>query len=256
MNTRPRGLADAAALLARVVSRPLNSALGRLGLQLSRTDERAVATMRAGLARAARRGPPVGTMVDVGASDGRWSDIARQYFPSSNLLLIEANEAHRSGLESFRQRVPRSDFVLAAAGNQVGHLFFDGSDPFGGLASAEATERSSRLPATTIDHEVATRSLPGPYLVKLDTHGFELPILEGARTTLAHTDLLIIEVYNFTLCQGALRFYEMCAHLAPLGFRPIDLCDPMYRPTDEVLWQCDMFFARSDRPEFQNSAYS
>jgi FkbM family methyltransferase len=194
-------------------------------------------------------------MIDVGASDGRWSEVARHFFPTAEILLIEANETHRAGLESFRSRVPHSAFVLAAAGNKVGHLFFDGSDPFGGLASTEAMEQSSAVPATTIDHEVASRSLPGPYLIKLDTHGYELPILQGAENTLPRTELLIVEVYNFTLCQGALRFYEMCTHLAQLGFRPIDLCDPMYRPHDGVLWQCDMFFARSDRPEFLSNTY-
>jgi len=98
----------------------------------------------------------VGTIIDVGASDGRWSETARQFFPTSAILLIEANEMHRPGLESFRRRVPRSDFVLAAAGNTVGHLYFDGSNPFGGVASSVETERSSAIPATTIDHEVAT----------------------------------------------------------------------------------------------------
>jgi FkbM family methyltransferase len=211
--------------------------------------------MRAALAKAAGRGPAVGTIIDVGASDGRWSETARQYFPAAAILLIEANGAHRAGLESFRRRVPRSDFILAAAGNTVGQLFFDGSDPFGGLASTEAIERSSPVPATTIDHEVAARSLPGPYLIKLDTHGFELPILQGAEATLRRTDLLIVEVYNFTLCRGALRFYEMCGHLAELGFRPIDLCDPTHRPQDGVFWQCDIFFARSDRCEFLSNTY-
>jgi FkbM family methyltransferase len=256
MNIRPRRLKGATELLTHALGPRLNSTLGRLGFQLTRTGESNLTSMRAALARSARRGPPVGTIIDVGASDGRWSEVARQSFPAASILLIEANETHRAGLESFRGRIPVSDFVIAAAGENVGRLYFDGSDPFGGLASSHATETSSSIPATTIDHEVASRSLTGPYLIKLDTHGFEVPILAGARNTLRQTELLILEVYNFTLCQGSLRFYEMCAHLAELGFRPIDLCDPMYRPADGVLWQCDMFFARSDRAEFRHNTYA
>lgn len=40
------------------------------------------------------------------------------------------------------------------------------------------------VPATTIDLEVAERGLQAPFVIKLDTHGFELPILNGARGTL------------------------------------------------------------------------
>ncbi len=35
-------------------------------------------------------------------------------------------------------------------------------------------------PAITIDDAVAHHGLVGPYLLKLDTHGFEVPIIEGA----------------------------------------------------------------------------
>jgi FkbM family methyltransferase len=212
-------------------------------------------SMRGGLARAAKRGTPAGTVVDVGASDGRWSDMARVFFPRSRYLLIEVNEVHRQGLEAFKSRVPGSDYVLAAAGNAVGKLYFEGRDPFGGVASNEPMEGSATVSATTIDREVSLRSLPDPYVVKLDTHGFELPILEGAAETLRRTSLLIVEAYNFTLCPGALRFHEMCAHLAQLGFRLIDLCDPMSRPKDDFFWQCDMLFGPATQPGFEDNTW-
>ena len=144
---------------------------------------------------------------------------------------------------------------MAAAGDRIGSLSFDAQDPLGGVASTTVAEGMITVPATTIDHEVSARSLPGPFAIKLDTHGFELPILEGAKATLRETSLLVIEVYNFTLLPGALRFHEMCAYLAPLGFSPIDLCDPMYRPKDGAFWQCDLFFARNDIPELQSNTY-
>jgi FkbM family methyltransferase len=239
--------------LSRLAGRRANAVLGRLGYRIARTRSTIDPTsMSAGLQRAADRGIRVGTIIDVGASDGRWCDEARRCFPDARCLLIEANDHHEPGLRAFKQRVPGSDYVLAAAGREVGHVRFDISDdPFGGAAGSG----TKLVPATTIDHEVATRSLPGPYLVKLDTHGFEVPILEGAARTLREASLLIIEVYNFTLMPGALRFHEMIARLDGAGFRPIDLCEPMYRPKDGAFWQCDMFFARAERPEFSSNTY-
>ena len=38
-------------------------------------------------------------------------------------------------------------------------------------------------------------------------------------------------------------------HLDELGFRCVDMAEPMFRPFDDALWQLDMFFVRRDRPE-------
>jgi FkbM family methyltransferase len=211
--------------------------------------------MNGGLIRAAHRGG-INTVIDVGASNGGWSEIAREHFPRARFLLVEANGVHEPGLREFKERVPEADYVLAAAGDRVGSLNFDNSSPFGGAASIEAQPGTITVAATTIDHEIEKRSLPPPFAIKLDTHGFEVPILEGAKTALRDTNLLIIEVYNFTLCPGALRFFEMCDYLQPLGFSPIDLCDPMYRPSDGAFWQCDMFFVRNDSGAFKNTDYA
>jgi FkbM family methyltransferase len=248
---------DSAASFARLAGRKANAVLGRIGYRIARTDPPLdPSSMRAGLQRAADRGIEVGTIIDVGASDGRWSDLALASFPNARSLLVEMNEEHVPGLLAFKQRRPGADYVLAAAGAKVGHIHINiTDDPFGGAALPAEAAGSKRVPATTIDHEVASRGLPGPYLVKLDTHGFEVPILEGAHKTLREASLLVIEVYNFTLMPGALRFHEMIARLDAAGFRPIDLCEPMYRPKDGAFWQCDLFFARSDRREFASNTY-
>ena len=89
----------------------------------------------------------------------------------------------------------------------------------------------------------------------LDTHGFEVPIFEGAAETLARTGLIVVEVYNFKISPEALRFHELCAYLEGKGFRCVDILDVMHRPCDGALWQMDLIFARADRPEFANNEY-
>jgi FkbM family methyltransferase len=231
--------------------------LDRLGYRLARIRTVDPTSMMAGLQRAADRGTRVGTIIDVGASDGRWSDDARRFFPDARCLLIEANQQHEPGLKAFKERAPGVDYVIAAAGREVGEGYFveTPGDLFGGAAVAPGTPGARVVRSTSLDHEVSSRALPGPYLLKLDTHGFEVPILEGATKTLREASLLVIEVYNFTLMEGALRFHEMIVRLEAAGFRPIDLCDPMYRPKDGAFWQCDLFFAPSDRPEFSSNTY-
>jgi len=198
------------------------------------------------------------TVIDVGASNGQWSARMMRYFPNAKYLLIEAQEsAHGAALQRFKAAHPNVEYELCAAGAYDSEIHFDASDPLGGLASTTPFPKNDIfVPVTTIDNLVNRRRLHGPFLIKLDTHGFEVPILEGARQTMVQSAMLIIEAYNFTLCPGALRFYELCQYLEPRGFRCVDMFDLMIRPGDHAFWQMDMVFLPSTHPVFQSNRYS
>jgi FkbM family methyltransferase len=231
------------------------STLLRFGLDVHRTYR--AASMESALRRVAAR-HQVRTVVDVGASDGRWTKIALKHFPTAAFLLIEAQaHPHEPALRQLKARNPSVDYVLAAAGDREGTIHFDASDPFGGVAS-ETPAKSDGIvvPMTAVDVEVARRrQLVPPFLLKLDTHGFELPILEGAQHTVDRANLLVIETYNFELRPGSLRFHEMCGYLEDRGFACIDIADVLYRPKDGVLWQFDLFFAPKSHPVFRHASY-
>lgn len=196
------------------------------------------------------------TIVDVGASNGMWAKSCFRFYPNSYYLMIEAQDVHLDGLNEFKSTHPNSDYVLAAAGSKEGEIYFDISDPFGGLASETPLEgKTARVKVTTIDLEVERRKLAGPFLVKLDTHGFEIPILEGAAETLKQSNGVIIEVYNYHLTNDSLLFYEMCAYMDNLGFRPLDMADAYLRLYDDSFWQMDLLFVPKTRREFSYNQY-
>jgi FkbM family methyltransferase len=213
-------------------------------------------SLRSALKRCKRRGLQVGTIVDVGASDGRWALVAREYFPLAFCLLIEAQKDHKQALEKVKSRFSRFDYVIAAAGNHRGTTYFDAGDLFGGLASATPVGNNSvTVPMVTVDEEVSRRNLSPPYLLKLDTHGFELPILEGAKNTLDSASLVVIETYNFKLTTDSLKFHEMCTFMESKGFSCVDLVQPMHRPGDHAFWQMDLVFIPSENAVFSSNSY-
>lgn len=225
----------------------------RAGYEIRRMDESS--TMHAALRRIAAR-HRIATVIDIGASDGRWSLMAMEHLPGASYLLIEAQEVHERALRVLSRRDARVQYVLAAAGDHDGEIHFDTSDPFGGAAGKSPFDQADAIiPMTCVDTEVNRLGLQGPYLLKLDTHGFEHEILQGALSALADTSVLIIEAYNFTLRPGAWRFHELTAHMDMLGFRAVDLVNVLRRPADDVLWQFDLVFSRSDGREFQQTAY-
>ncbi len=233
-----------------LVSRLRQLVLRRLNYRLS------LLTMQDALSRSRKWETRVRTVIDVGASDGRWTKICRRFFPAATYLLIEAQPVHQPALHVLKQRLPRLDYVMAAAGDGVGEIYFDVSAPLGGLASYTPFEKNClRVPMTTIDHEVERRSLEPPFLIKLDTHGFEVPIFHGAKESLGHTELIVVETYNFPLQPGVLRFHQMCAFLEERGFRCADVCEPLHRPGDDALWQFDLFFIPATKTIFTRNTY-
>lgn len=208
------------------------------------------------MARCQKRNLEIRTVIDIGASDGRWSIQARRRFPDATFLMVEARREHEAALIRAKDKCPRFDYVICAAGDTEGQIYFDATDLFGGLASHTPTDKNCvAVPVNTIDKMVERAGLHAPFLLKLDTHGFEAPIFEGARQTLARTNLIVVEAYNFEIASGCFRFHEMCAYLEARGFRCVDFCDPMFRDRDGALWQMDLFFIRSDRPEFRSNQF-
>lgn len=209
------------------------------------------------LERITDRGIKVGTVIDVGASNGSWSETCMRYLPDARYLLVEAQPAHKNELEAFCSRRGNASFLQAAAGNEDGFCYFDDSDLFGGLASNETNENcQTELPMVRLDTVVAKDRLSGPFLLKLDTHGFELQIIHGAEELLRNTELAIIEAYIFRLNNKALLFHELCVEMDKRGFQLVDFSEPMWRSKDRALWQWDLFFMKKTNPVFQSNAYA
>lgn len=228
-----------------------------LGIIASTTGiTRNTLSFSAALKRCKWRGVEVQTIVDVGASDGRWSLMARKSFPAAFCLLIEAQACHKKALDRVSSRMSRFDYIIAAAGDRQGEIYFDAGDPFGGVASATPVgNHCISVPMITVDDEVSYRGLLPPFLLKLDTHGFEIPILEGSKNTLKSASMVIIEAYNFKLTEDSLKFHEMCAFMESKGFSCVDLVQPMHRPGDKAFWQMDLIFIPSDNAVFSSNSY-
>jgi FkbM family methyltransferase len=204
----------------------------------------------AALARIAARGTEIRTVLDVGASDGRWSLQAETVWPEARFHLVEANPAHAGRLHRLCARKPAFSCSLVAAGPVDGEVGFDGSNPLGGRALPDDPAAPMTVPQRALGSLAAELRLPPPFLIKLDTHGYEPSILAGAGPLFPATSLFVIEAYTFPLPPDEVQFHELCGLMAAQGFRVIDLSEPLWRSKDGALWQLDLFFVPTSRPEF------
>ena len=244
-----------------MIKKIIKTGLSKMGYQIKRIPQKNESvstefTMKGALQRCVYRGLNVKTVIDVGASDGRWSAMCLNYLPDAKYLLFEPQVPHRVGLDRLKSINENVEYIAAAAGNYDGKIYFDNGNLWGGLASETAFEENCiEVPVVKIDNEILKRKLEPPYLIKLDTHGFEVPILEGAKQAISQAELVIIETYNFRLTDNSLKYYEMCGYMEKLGFSSIEIADPMLRKLDYSYWQMDTFFIPSNRKEFMKNYY-
>lgn len=238
-------------LLARLV----NYMLGMIGLKLILKSKDAF-RMKAALQRLSDRVPEARTVIDIGASNGVWSVSAMQTFPEAQFLAVEPLIEQESALQLISSRTARFDYALCVAGPPGENLArITVSDDLDGSTVDDGGILGREVPSKTLDQLVAEKKLAGPFILKFDTHGFEEKILQGAIETLHTTEAIIMECYNFNITKASLRFPEMCLLLEKLGFRPVDLADPMLRPIDNALWQLDLIFMNSANPLFMTAKY-
>jgi len=202
-------------------------------------------------------GIEINSVLDVGASDGRWTKQCMASLANAQYALFEAQPVHFDALDSFESEMPNTIHVVKkAVGSVEGVTFFDASDPFSGGLSDKAGSSTIEVPVTTIDSEINAINLPGPYLLKLDTHGYERSILKAATKTLDNCSALIIEAYNHRITKEAFLFWELCQFLSDRGFMPVDLVDVLHRDYDNSLWQMDLVFVKSTWSGFSHVSYS
>lgn len=241
------GLKKRLLVLANAVIAPVGVALYHRG-----------ANMESTLQRMSRWNADIGTVIDLGAADGEWSKLALAAFPQARVIGVDPLQERDRPLGALKRASGgRYDYVLAAAGPSDGGTVEMGI-PDGDLDSStvNATGGATRsVPVRSVDAMVTDKGLKGPFFLKFDTHGFEVPILEGATATLAQTNYIVMEAYNYRHVDGTLLFHEMIALLETKGFRVFNLVDVLNRPDDGALWQIDLFFARADDPIFANDQY-
>lgn len=219
-------------------------------------DSAGYMTMDGGLARLSQRGIIIQTVIDVGASNGRWSELCQKHYPNAAYHMLEAQEEYLRPLTDLCAKNNKWSFTIKAVADKSGDIYFDNHIVGGGIASREKVDENfKKMQATCIDDEVSQFDLKGAFLLKLDTHGFEIQILEGAAETLKRTNALVIECYNFRLNNNAKKFHEMVAYMEQHGFHCIDIVDLSLRKKDSFLWQMDIFFARTEMKGFEDNTF-
>jgi FkbM family methyltransferase len=192
-------------------------------------------------------------IIDIGAAKGKWTEKAQLVWPDSEYLLVEPLKEQ---LEQISQSLISSDkvkIIEAVAGAEPGNVSFNISPDLDGSGIYGVSENIRNVKVIKLDDKTVTAK--EGILLKLDTHGYEIPIFEGAIETLKKTEVVIVEVYGFYVSPTAVLFHEISDYLLSKGFRLFDIVDIMRRDSDSAFWQADAIYVRESGEIFKSNFF-
>jgi FkbM family methyltransferase len=149
-------------------------------------------------------GVPLRHFFDIGASNGVWSVQVSADFPDATFDLFEPLvdhvPAYREKLEPRLASHPGFRLHKFALGPECQKTqFYLYPTPVSSTALplqyVPPDAKCLEVDMLTIDYVVQEFRLPVPQLIKVDTQGCELSILEGARRTLPQVEVLLLECW-------------------------------------------------------------
>lgn len=191
------------------------------------------------------------TVFDIGVGYG--TPWLYEAFPGAHFVLIEPQTQFEPALKCICQRLDAEYHLVGVGeteqnlplyrlpGSPTGSSFLPPSEH--GEKIWGAFKRSGdTMPIVRLDRY---KDQAGPFLVKIDTEGFELEVLRGAGDVLAMTDLLLMEVAVMERQKGEADLVEVGTVLKRNGFRLVDIPVLTQQSASGPLLYMDVAFARA-----------
>ena len=187
---------------------------------------------------------PSDLVLDIGGHFGQYAVLFAELVSNTGRVITfepdrdaKAMLSRNLALNGFSERVEIESIALF---DQVGeHTFFsNGADSMSSLArSGLGTNALApgvveyRVKTARLDDFLASRDLPCPDFVKLDTEGAEINILRGAKTLLGSGATIVCELHPYVWEEFGTSFEELLRLVGDSG-KTIEYLDPSMRIQD------------------------
>jgi FkbM family methyltransferase len=197
----------------------------------------------------------VSVVFDVGANEGQSAKMYAEQFPEAIVYSFEPVATTFAKLVANTRDCEHVKAFQIGFGDEVAELDIWLSDKsvtnsLKCQTSANSSGRTERVRVTTLDTFVTERCVERIDLLKVDTEGFDLEVLRGARNMLAagRITFILVEITFNQQDTFHTPFYPVEAYLDQFGFEFVDLYDQdyaSYSPRRPPLAYCNALFYHS-----------
>jgi FkbM family methyltransferase len=199
-------------------------------------------------------------VLDVGANIGQYASALRASGYRGAIVSCEPLSDAFAHLRRRAANDPAWEAVRTAVGAEPGSAQINVSansyssslltmtEAHTSAAPGSQTVASETVPVTTVAALVAERGIdPERTLLKIDTQGYEAPVLDGAGALLGRLAAVSLELSFVPLYEGQQLFDDLVARLRAAGYLLYGLDGGFGDRRTGRMLQCDGLFVRADR---------
>lgn len=211
-------------------------------------DDLGVPSQRKSLESLKRLGFSPEYVLDIGAYEGNWAVEFNQIFPTSKIMMIEGQQQKQEILLHKKRHLPNSEVKIALLGAENKTVEFNIYDTASSVYKEdnETGALIEKIELQLLDDILANTAFCEPDFIKIDTQGFELEILRGAKKTLKSAKAVLLEVSFLNIYKDAPLAAEVVTFMEKNNFVVYDICSLMRRPYDKALFQSDFLFLQKN----------
>ena len=187
------------------------------------------------------------SVLDIGANIGQFYNECKEVFPDSKYHLIEGNNICETELKNLEV-----DYTISLLSDDIKEVNFwmRTDDPFatGNSIYKENTDfYNSAIPVKkwteTLDNLFQNETFD---LIKIDTQGSEIDILNGGQNLVKSTKGIILEVSYKEYNIGSLLSNEVIDYMTSIGFSKVEVINSINHPITEEHIQDDVLFVKNN----------
>lgn len=186
-------------------------------------------------------------VLDIGAYEGEWTKMIKMIYPDCNVMMVEPLPEKESILKElcikFNGSVNFVRALLASKDDQ--EVNFNVNETASSVLNEQHNEHNKKIKlfTKTVDGIAEKKYFD---LIKLDTQGYELEILKGAKDTIGNTEVILMEISLIDIHKDVPLIKDVLNFMDDIGFQIYDISSFIRRPLDNALWQIDAIFVKKN----------
>jgi FkbM family methyltransferase len=168
-------------------------------------------------------------ILDVGANIGQFHSLCKQYFPTSYIFSIEASNE----CESYLKQITDQYYIGLLAKDNTDHMFYKrkndptctGNSIYKELTHFFSDNQLDIIKTNGIKLDDLFESNSEFELIKIDTQGSELDIIEGGLNLCNKAKGILLEVSLTQYNENAPLYDEVISYMESIGFKKTEILD-------------------------------
>ena len=181
---------------------------------------------------------------DIGSHIGEFTKTTQQMFPDAIYHLFEPNVVHNDWVKDLGQvhnlylsnEAKQAEFYSSNISSDSFYKEFTG---------IHENIEPLKVTTTALDDYVKEQGLPYPDLIKIDTQGAEIEILEGAKECAKQARFVILECPVVEYNRNGMLFNDYIAYMFSIGYVPRYLTEVHF--LNGIICQLDVAFENTNR---------